>query len=80
MNSFKLDRTASKAHTRKEAVNHASVYKKLSWQDRLEVASYLNSVAFNFDMNNPPVLERAIIFKDEDLEIRVIQKNDLIAT
>jgi hypothetical protein len=58
MNGFKLDRTAFKAHTSKEAANHASAYKKLSWQDRLKVASYLNSVAFNFDMNNPPLLDR----------------------
>jgi hypothetical protein len=58
MNGFKLDRTAFKAHTIKEAANHASEYKKLSWQDRLKVASYLNSVAFNFDMNNPPLLDR----------------------
>lgn len=58
MDNFKLDRTAFKAHTHKEAADHASIYKKLSWQDRLRVAAYLNSVAYNFDLNNPPRLDR----------------------
>ena len=58
MNSFKLDRTAFKAQTLKEAANHASEYKKLSWQDRLKVTAYLNSVAYNFDLNNPPHMNK----------------------
>ncbi len=58
MNRFTLDRTAFKAHTHKEAANHADVYKKLSWQERLKVAAYLNSVAYNFDINNPPLMDR----------------------
>jgi hypothetical protein len=58
MNSFRLDRTAFKAHTKKDAAKHSSEYKKLSWQDRLKVAAYLNSVAYNFDLNNPPRMDR----------------------
>jgi hypothetical protein len=58
MNSFKLDRTAFKAQTLKEASNHATAYKKLSWQERLKIAAYLNSIAFNFDLNNPPKMDR----------------------
>ena len=58
MDNFKLDRTAFKAHTHIEAGNHAETYKKLSWQERLKIATYLNSVAFNFDLNNPPRLDR----------------------
>lgn len=58
MDRFKLDRTAFKAHTHKEASNHASEYKKLSWQNRLRVTAYLNSVAYNFDLNNPPRMDR----------------------
>lgn len=42
----------------KEAASHASEYKKLSWQDRLKVAAYLNSVAYKFDLNNPPQMDR----------------------
>ena len=58
MSLFRLDRTAFKAHTRKEAASHAEIYKNLSWQDRLKIAAYLNSVAYNFDLNNPPRMDR----------------------
>ena len=58
MSGFKLDKTAFKAHTVKEAANHADVYKKLSWQERLKIAAYLNSVAYNYDFNTPPRLDR----------------------
>jgi hypothetical protein len=53
MNSFKFDRTAFKGQTLHEAANHAEYYKKLSWQERLKIAEYLNSIAYNFDINNP---------------------------
>jgi hypothetical protein len=58
MDSFKLDRTAFKGHTLQEAGNHAEIYKKLSWQERLKIAAYLNSVAYDFDLNNPPKMDR----------------------
>ena len=58
MNSFKLDRTAFKGQTLEEASNHVEHYKKLSWQERLKIAAYLTSVAFNYDMNNPPRMDR----------------------
>lgn len=58
MSSFRLDRTQFKAQTAQEAANHASYYKVLSWQERLRVANYLNSIAYNFPENNPPRLDR----------------------
>ena len=58
MDSFKLDRTAFKGHTQQEAANHSDYYKKLSWQERLKIAAYLNSVAYNYDMNNPPRMDK----------------------
>jgi hypothetical protein len=58
MDRFKLDRTAFKGQTQKEAANHTVIYKKLSWQERLKIAEYLNSVAYNFDINNPPKMDR----------------------
>ena len=58
MNSFKFDRTAFKGQTLHEAANHAEKYKKLTWQERLKIAAYLNSVAYNFDFNNPPRIDR----------------------
>lgn len=58
MSLFKLDRTAFKAHTHRDAANHIKFYKKLTWQERLKIAAYLNSVAYNFDLNNPPRMDR----------------------
>jgi hypothetical protein len=58
MNRFKLDRSASKTQTLQEAADHTAEYKKLSWLERLEIAAYLNSVAYNFDVNNPPSMDR----------------------
>lgn len=53
-----MDRTAFKAQTATEAANHAPYYSKLSWQERLRIAYYLNSVAFNFSLDNPPKMDR----------------------
>ena len=59
MCAYRLDRTAFKAQTAKEAsASHAEHYKKLSWQERLRIANYLNSIAFNFPEDNPPRLDR----------------------
>ena len=58
MDRFKLDRTVFKGQTQQEASNHAAIYKNLSWQERLKIAGYLNSVAYNFDINNPPRMDR----------------------
>ena len=55
---FRLDRTAFPAgtHAATEAYHRAQQPETLA--ERLRVAMYLNSVAFNFDLNNPPRLDR----------------------
>lgn len=58
MSSFRLDRTAFKAQTATEAARHVDYYKNLTWQERLRIAGYLNSIAFRYPENNPPVLDR----------------------
>ncbi len=58
MSSFRLDRTAFKAQTAEEAANQAAYYKSLTWQERLRIANYLNSVAYNYPENEPPRLDR----------------------
>ena len=58
MSSFPLDRSAFKAQTAAEASNHASYYKNLTWQERLRIANYLNSIAYNYPENDPPRLNR----------------------
>lgn len=55
----RLDRTAFKAQTADDAAkSHAEFYKKLTWQERMKIAGYLNSIAYNYPENNPPRLDR----------------------
>ena len=60
MSSYRLDRTAFKAQTATEASNDAAYYKKLTWQERLRIANYLNSIAYNYPENEPPRLDRTV--------------------
>ena len=54
MGSYGLDRTAFKMQTAEEASNHATYYKSLTWQERLRIANYLNSIAYNYPESEPP--------------------------
>lgn len=58
MQPFKLERSVFKAQTVEEAAKHSEYYKTLTWQERLRIAFYLNSVAFNYDINNPPKMDK----------------------
>jgi len=60
MKRFSLDRTVFKAHTAEEAGNHSSYYKSKSRKERLEIAAYLNSIAFNYPVNDPPRMDKTI--------------------
>lgn len=66
MNDFKLDRTAFKAQTVEEAADHASYYASLSAEERMRITAYLNSIAFNYPLDNPPKLDRTL-FKARSL-------------
>ena len=59
MAPYRLDRTSFKAQTAKEAPkSQAAYYKTLTWQERLRIANYLNSVAYGYPANNPPRLDK----------------------
>lgn len=60
MKDYSLDRTAFKAQTAQEAADHSAYYKNKSWKERLEIAGYLNAVAFNYPVNNPPRMDKSI--------------------
>jgi hypothetical protein len=60
MPAFRLDRSAFKAQTAASAADHAAYYKKLSWQERLRITAYLNSIAYNYPLNNPPRIDKTI--------------------
>lgn len=58
MKPDKLDRSAFKHQTLQEASYNLEYWKGQSYEKRLEAANYLNSVAYNFDVNNPPRVDR----------------------
>jgi hypothetical protein len=59
MSSYRLDRTAFKMQTAEEATkSHAEYYKSLTVVERLRIANYLNSVAYNYPENDPPRMDK----------------------
>ena len=56
--SFRLDRTAFHAGTHEETEAYHRQHQPATMAERLRAAQYLNSVAFNYDLNNPPRLDR----------------------
>lgn len=61
MSANKLDKTAFVARLAVlEAKNEPGFYKKLTWQERLEVANYLNSIKYNYRENNPPKMDKTV--------------------
>ncbi len=57
---YKLDRTAFKASTVEEATEHAAYYKTLSWQERLRITMYLNSIAFRLVGKPEPRMDKTV--------------------
>ena len=56
----KFDRTVFKAMTAEEANKEMQNHQHLSMKERLQLTMYLNSIAFNFPINNPPKLDRTV--------------------
>ena len=54
----KLDRTAFKYQTKTEASHNFNYWQSQPYEKRLQAANYLNSVAYNFDINNPPKMDK----------------------
>ena len=58
---FKLDRTKGRGQSHEDATANQSAYwKSKTVDERLAAAMYLNSIAYNFDINNPPRLHRTV--------------------
>ena len=56
--AYKLDRNVFKMGSLSAQESSAVYWKTKTPEERLASAFYLNSVAFNFDLSNPPRLER----------------------
>ena len=38
--------------------SQAEYYRSLTWQERLRIANYLNSIAYNYPENEPPRMDK----------------------
>jgi hypothetical protein len=56
--SFRLDRTAHHAGTHEQAAQYHARHQPATPAERLLAAAYLNSVAYGYDLDNPPRLDR----------------------
>lgn len=65
MKEYKFDRTAFKASTVEEADEDMRNYKNLSPKQRLKLAGYLISIAYNFNLNDPPKMDKTIFSMDK---------------
>ena len=62
-NPFEFDRTAFSGYTFKAADNYQRDYKDYKVKERLEIALYLTSIAYRFDMSNPPKMDKTVFSK-----------------
>jgi hypothetical protein len=61
MGSYSLDRTAFKAQSAEQASkSQAEYYRSLTWQERMRIANYLNSIAYNYPENEPPRMDKTV--------------------
>ncbi len=58
METDRLDRTAFKHQTIEGGDRNLEYWKNQSYAERLRAANYLNSVAFNFNIANPPAMDK----------------------
>lgn len=56
---YRLDRNAFKAQTFEEE-QRTKTFAEASYLERLRISFYLNSIAFNFDVNNPPKMDKTV--------------------
>lgn len=57
---FRLDRTAHHAGTHAENAQYHARTQPATPAERLRAAAYLNSVAYGYDLDNPPRLDRTV--------------------
>ncbi len=58
--SYKLDRSAFSMGSSNVSEPAIRYWKTQTLEQRLSASFYLNSVAYNFDLSNPPRLDRTI--------------------
>lgn len=59
-NKYRMDKTAFKVQTFEEADDAMQDYSSYSMQERLRIYWYLTSIAYKFDLDNPPRMDKAV--------------------
>lgn len=57
---FKLDRSAHKTYNLKQIQRESDNYSHLSLEEKFNVFAYLQSVAYNYELNSPPKMDKTI--------------------
>jgi hypothetical protein len=57
---YRLDKTAFQAMSVEEADDYMRNYKSYNWKERLKVSFYLTSLAYRFNMDNPPSMDKTL--------------------
>ena len=57
---FKLDRTTFHAVTHEETEKYEAKNQPKASKERLQAANFLNSIAFQFDLKNPPKMDKTV--------------------
>jgi hypothetical protein len=57
---YRLDKTVFQAMTVEEADSYMRDYRKYNWKERMQISFYLTSLAYNFDIKNPPRMDKTI--------------------
>jgi hypothetical protein len=55
---YRLDRNSFKKQNLEDAADYVNFWLSRTVADRLQAASYLNSVAYNYPLDNPPALDK----------------------
>ena len=58
MAAYKQDRTAFVHQTKEQATSQQEYWLAKTVNERMQAAFYFNSVAYNFDINNPPRMDK----------------------
>tara|TARA_R110001599_G_scaffold81639_2_gene220299 strand:+ start:34187 stop:34384 length:198 start_codon:yes stop_codon:yes gene_type:complete len=57
---YSFDRTSSESFKAEERNNDLVYWSKVDINERLRAANYLISVAYDFDLQNPPSMDKSI--------------------
>jgi len=65
---MKMDKTVFSAYKKEEEPNDFKYWQSKTVAERLNAAAYLNSIAYGYDVNHPPKVDRTVfsLGKHED--------------